>query len=109
MGTDRLVQVGQLPRIGEAKLHDHQAQVAYQVKAHHLGDEIAGASVQITGRIAALARPAEILVSRTVKDLVTGTGLSFTERGRHELTGLPDEWPLFAVAQGDQAVRPARR
>ena len=74
-----------------------------------LGDEIAGASVQITDRIARLAQPAEILVSRTVKDLVTGTGLSFTERGRHELTGLPDKWPLFAVAPGDQAVRPARR
>ncbi len=74
-----------------------------------VGDEIAGASVQITDGIARLAQPAEILVSRTVKDLVTGTGLSFTERGRHELTGLPDEWPLFAVAPGDQVVRPARR
>ena len=74
-----------------------------------VGDDIAGASVQITDRIARLARPAEILVSRTVKDLVTGTGLSFTERGRHELAGLPDEWLLFAVAQRDQAGRPARR
>jgi class 3 adenylate cyclase len=66
----------------------------------------------LAGRIARLAQPAqpaEVLVSRTVRDLVTGTGLSFTERGRHELTGLPDEWPLFAVAPGDQAVRPARR
>ncbi len=62
------------------------------------GDDIAGMSVHITGRITALARPAEILVSRTVKDLVTGTGISFTDRGSHELTGPPDQWPLFAVA-----------
>jgi class 3 adenylate cyclase len=59
-----------------------------------VGDDIAGACVQITDRIAALARPAEILVSRTVKDLVTGSGISFTHRGRYEVSGLP----LFAVA-----------
>jgi class 3 adenylate cyclase len=75
-----------------------------------VGDDIAGASVQITDRIAALARPAEILVSRTVKDLVLGSGLSFTDRGHYELTGQADEWPLFAVVQGgQQAVRPTRR
>ena len=54
--------------------------------------------MQITGRVAALAGPAEILVSRTVKDLVTGSGISFTERGSHELSGAGDQWPLFAVA-----------
>jgi DNA-binding SARP family transcriptional activator/pimeloyl-ACP methyl ester carboxylesterase len=63
-----------------------------------VGDDITGTSVQITDRVAALARPAEILVSRTVKDLVTGSGISFTDRGRHELTGAGDKWPLFAVA-----------
>jgi class 3 adenylate cyclase len=59
----------------------------------------------------ALARPAEILVSRTVKDLVTGSGISFTERGSYQLNGDGEQWPLFAVAgiaaAGDQA-RPAR-
>ncbi len=63
-----------------------------------VGDDITGTSVQITDRVAALARPAEILVSRTVKDLVTGSGISFTERGSHELSGAGDQWPLFAVA-----------
>jgi hypothetical protein len=38
-------------------------------------------------------------VSRTVKDLVTGSGISFTERGSHALTGRDDQWPLFAVAR----------
>jgi class 3 adenylate cyclase len=62
------------------------------------GDDITGTSMRITYSIAALAQPAEILVSRTVKDLVAGSGISFTSRGYHRLTGLPDEqWPLFAV------------
>jgi hypothetical protein len=62
-----------------------------------VGEEIAGLSVQITDQVAALARPAEILVSRTVKDLVAGSGITFAERGSHALDGPPDEWPLFAV------------
>jgi DNA-binding SARP family transcriptional activator/pimeloyl-ACP methyl ester carboxylesterase len=62
-----------------------------------VGEDIAGASVQITDGVAALARPAEILVSRTVKDLVAGTGITFAERGSYALSGPPDEWPLFAV------------
>jgi len=61
------------------------------------GEDIAGLSVQITDRVAALARPAEILVSRTVKDLVAGTGITFAERGSYLLDGETDEWPLFAV------------
>jgi DNA-binding SARP family transcriptional activator/pimeloyl-ACP methyl ester carboxylesterase len=61
------------------------------------GDHIAGTAVQITSTIAALARPAEILVSRTVKDLLAGSAISFTARGSHRLTGTTDDWPLFAV------------
>jgi DNA-binding SARP family transcriptional activator/pimeloyl-ACP methyl ester carboxylesterase len=64
-----------------------------------VGEDITGPSVQITDRVAALARPAEILVSRTVKDLVTGSGITFAERGSHALNGPPDEWPLFAVTE----------
>ena len=70
-----------------------------------VGEDIAGTSVQITDRVAALARPAEILVSRTVKDLVTGSGITFAERGSHALNGPSDEWPLFAVT-GFGASRP---
>jgi DNA-binding SARP family transcriptional activator/pimeloyl-ACP methyl ester carboxylesterase len=77
-----------------------------------VGEDIAGTSVQITDRVAALARPAEILVSRTVKDLVTGAGITFAERGSHVLDGPSEEWPLFAVTGfaaaaggGDPTVR----
>lgn len=75
-----------------------------------VGEDIAGISVQITDRVAALARPAEILVSRTVKDLVTGSGITFAERGSYALNGTSDEWSLFAVTGfGDRALTAAGR
>jgi class 3 adenylate cyclase len=45
-----------------------------------------------------LAAPGEILVSRTVRDLVDGSGIRFSDRGEHKLQGVPDSWPLYAVA-----------
>ncbi len=62
------------------------------------GDKIAGASVDIVTSVAALAKPAEILVTRTVKDLLTGSGIVFAARGSHQLTSTAGRWPLFAVA-----------
>jgi class 3 adenylate cyclase len=72
------------------------------------GEDIAGPSVQIADRVAALARPAEILVSWTVKDLVTGSGIVFAERGSYPLYGPAGEWPLFAVT-GLAATEPPSR
>ena len=75
-----------------------------------VGEDIAGLSVQITDRVASLAQQAEILVSRTVKDLVAGSGITFAERGSHALNGQPDEWPLFAVTGfGANELIPAGR
>jgi class 3 adenylate cyclase len=48
--------------------------------------------------VSALARPNDVLVSSTLRDLVIGSGLEFEERGAHELTGVPGEWRLVAVA-----------
>ncbi len=48
-------------------------------------------------RVAAYAQPNEVLVSTTVKDLVAGSGLTFHDRGVHELKGIPGEWRLYAV------------
>ncbi len=62
-----------------------------------VSDEIRGISVDIVRRVTAYAQPAEILVSRTVKDLAVGSGVSFTNRVSHELTGTTDRWPVFAV------------
>jgi class 3 adenylate cyclase len=61
------------------------------------GDDVGGLAVHIGARIAGLARPGEILVSRTVRDLVAGSGLRFAERGEQELKGVPERWPLYAV------------
>ena len=61
------------------------------------GDDVAGIAVHIAARVEALARPGEVLVSRTVVDLVAGSGIEFDERGEHELKGVPGKWGLFAV------------
>jgi DNA-binding SARP family transcriptional activator/pimeloyl-ACP methyl ester carboxylesterase len=61
------------------------------------GDHVGGISVDIACRVTAHAQPAEILVSRTVKDLLVGSGVSFADRGTHELGAIPGQWQLFAV------------
>jgi pimeloyl-ACP methyl ester carboxylesterase len=60
--------------------------------------KIGGIAVHIGARVAAEARPGEVLVSQTVRDLVAGSGLAFEERGVAELKGVPGEWRLFAVS-----------
>jgi pimeloyl-ACP methyl ester carboxylesterase len=60
---------------------------------------LGGIGVHIGARVAALARPGEVLVSSTVKDLVAGSGLAFENRGTHELRGVPGDWRLYAVAR----------
>jgi class 3 adenylate cyclase len=61
------------------------------------GDDVSGVAVHLGARVAALAGPSQVLVTRTVTDLVNGSGLSFTEHGEHELKGLPGSWPLYTV------------
>jgi class 3 adenylate cyclase/pimeloyl-ACP methyl ester carboxylesterase len=62
------------------------------------GQDIGGIAVHIGARVAALAGPGEVWVSSTLRDLVTGSGLVFDDRGARELKGVPGEWTLFAVA-----------
>jgi class 3 adenylate cyclase len=61
------------------------------------GDDLGGLAVHIGARIGALARPGEVLVSSTVRDLVVGSGIAFDDRGTHSLKGVPDPWRLLAV------------
>jgi pimeloyl-ACP methyl ester carboxylesterase len=61
------------------------------------GDDVAGIGVHIGARVGALAGPGEVLVTGTVKDLVTGSGLEFDDRGARELKGVPGEWHLWAA------------
>ena len=68
---------------GEIEIADHDVQ---------------GIAVHIASRVSALAGPGEVLVSRTVKDLVAGSGLRFNERGRHSLKGLQEPMDLYAAS-----------
>lgn len=61
------------------------------------GDDVAGIAVHIAARIGALAGAGDVLVSRTVKDLVAGSAFEFADRGEHALKGIPDTWQLFDV------------
>ena len=61
-------------------------------------EKVSGIAVHIGARVMAQARPGEVLVSSTVRDLVSGSGLTFAERGSHRLKGIPGEWKLYAVA-----------
>jgi class 3 adenylate cyclase len=72
--------------VGECELHD---------------DKIAGLAVNIGSRVASNAGANEVLVSQTVRDLVAGSGISFADRGIHDLKGIPGSWQLFAVAPAE--------
>ena len=61
------------------------------------GDDVAGMAVHIAARVSARAGAGEVLVSRTVTDLVAGSGIEFEDRGEHELKGVPGTWHLFSV------------
>ncbi len=58
---------------------------------------VGGIAVHIGQRVSALAGPGEVFVSRTVSDLVAGSGLEFDMRGEHQLKGVPGSWQLYAV------------
>ncbi len=75
--------------VGECELHDRKP---------------TGVAVNIGARVAALAHPGEVLVTRTVRDLVAGSGLRFAERGRHALKGVPGDWELFTVSSDTTAA-----
>ncbi|HUF59876.1 MAG TPA: tetratricopeptide repeat protein [Actinomycetota bacterium] len=80
----------------------------------HMGEvertdgKVEGLAVHIASRILALAGPGEVLVSRTVRDAEAGSGISFTDRGVHDLKGVPGPWRIFAVTGlPDRAAEPA--
>ena len=66
-------------------------------EAELIGDDVGGIAIHIAARVIARARPHEVLVSSTVKDLVTGSGIEFDDRGTHRLKGVPGSWRLFRV------------
>lgn len=73
-----------------------------------IGKDIAGIAVHIASRVCGTAEPNEVIVSSTVKNLVAGSGLNFTDRGRQTLKGIPDQWRLFGLEAPAPAAPPPR-
>jgi hypothetical protein len=69
-------------------------------ECERVGQKVGGIAVHIGARVMGLAGASEVLVSRTVRDLVTGSGLRFEDHGHHRLKGVEGEWALFRVARG---------
>ena len=84
---DAVVGIGLAARVG---LHCGEIEI--------IGNDIGGISVHIAARVGALAGTGEVLVTRTVKDLVAGSGIEFEPRGTHQLKGVSDDWELYAVS-----------
>ena len=84
---DALARIGLSVRVG---VHTGEVEVR--------GEQIGGLAVHIGARVAATGGGGDIVVSSTVKDLVAGSGLTFVDRGEHELKGVPGSWRLFAAA-----------
>ena len=72
-----------------AGLHAGEAEAA----EHKIG----GIAVHIASRVMSAAKPGEVLVSSTLRDVVAGSGLQFIDRGMRELKGVPGEWHLWAA------------
>ena len=64
-----------------------------------IGEDLGGLAIHIGARVGALAGPGEIVVSSTVKELVVGSDMQFSDRGEHELKGVPDSWRLYALGE----------
>jgi hypothetical protein len=62
-----------------------------------IGEDLGGLAVHIGARVGALAEPGEVIVSSTVKELVVGSDMQFSDRGEHELKGVPGVWHLYAL------------
>jgi pimeloyl-ACP methyl ester carboxylesterase len=69
-----------------------------EIEQRQQGGGIGGIAVHIGARISSLAGAGDILVSRTIKDLVAGSSIRLESRGDHELKGVPDSWEIYAVA-----------
>lgn len=96
--------VDRVPSLGfEVRAGVHTGQV------ESVEGKIGGIAAHVAARICALAGTSEILVSRTVKDLVAGSGLRFQDAGEHELKGVPDRWQLYRwIPEPDQPSQPGR-
>jgi class 3 adenylate cyclase len=84
-------------RLGDADVAVRMGLHAGEVELR--GDDVGGIAAHIAARIADAARPGEVLVSSTVRDLVAGSGIGFADRGERRLKGLSEPWRLYAFSE----------
>jgi class 3 adenylate cyclase len=87
-------------------IRDAVGRIGFEVRAGlHTGEcevsgaDLTGIAVHIASRAQAFAGPGEVVVTSTVRDLVTASGLRFDNRGRQQLKGIDGDWELFALAE----------
>jgi class 3 adenylate cyclase len=97
-GPARAVRCGRAIVDSVKKLGIHVRAGVHTGECEVIGEKLGGIALHIGARIGALAAPDEVLVSKTVTDLVAGSGLRFEERGTHSLKGVPGSWQLLAAA-----------
>ena len=85
-------------------IRDAAAQLGLEIRAgvhtgevEVRGDDIGGMAVHIAARVESLAEPSDVLVSRTVVDLIVGSGIETIDRGEQVLDGVPGTWRLFTA------------
>lgn len=98
-GPARAIRCAQAIRDGAQQLGLDVRVGLHTGEVERMGDDIGGLAVHIGERVCGTAGAGEVLASRTVVDLVAGSGITFTDRGEHELKGIPDRWHLYAVDQ----------
>jgi class 3 adenylate cyclase len=76
-------------------------------EVERIGEKVSGLAVHTAARLSRVARPREVLVTSTVRDVVAGSGLRFEDRGAHTLKGLPGPWRLFAAVGREPEEVPA--
>jgi pimeloyl-ACP methyl ester carboxylesterase/DNA-binding winged helix-turn-helix (wHTH) protein len=97
-GPARAVRAATVLRDAVAPLGVEVRAGVHTAEVEQVGDDLAGIGVHIGARVAAVAEPGEVWTTRTVRDLVVGSGLTFTERGIHQLRGVPEPWALYAAS-----------
>jgi class 3 adenylate cyclase len=96
-GPARAIRCAQAVRDGARQLGLDVRVGLHTGEVETMGDDIGGLAVHIGERVCASAGPGEVLASRTVVDLVAGSGITFSDRGERELKGVPERWHLYAV------------
>ena len=96
-GPARAVQCGQAIASDAGRLGIQIRAGVHVGECEVRGDDLAGIAVHIGARVCALAQPGEVLTTSTVRDLVAGSGITFTDRGQHILKGVPGDWTILAA------------